>query len=202
MDWQRLFRRKSREGFTVRNSYLNCHGWYLSRERGKALNLERRSMPLLPYSLTDLLDSRTTSAMRVFVRYDMGTYRWFLHRARHVSSLQIDTANTEGRSRFKHRVDLSREEMDKYVSSHQDKFDIAVVDGPEKGSSLNMIIRMLNHNGVFIIVDDQYDRINIDDVQDDLRQAGFRSLEFVNPSPRDGTMKAALFYRDGNVLGI
>ncbi len=203
-NWRAIFKPHSRGGKTQRNSYLDNRGWYLSLEQRKALGLDSHSSPLLPYSLADLIDERLKHEMNVYVRWDMHSYRWLLHRVHHVSSAHIAMRRIgkSRRGRFERVDELSREQVQDYVDAHKEKFDFILFDGPGKLDTVETILAALKPDGVIALVDDRLDAYDMSEVGRILAEKGFKRLAFRNPAPLFHELDAALFYRAENCFQI
>ncbi len=197
-----LFRNRS--GRTARNRYLDVHGWYLSRDRNKAMTLDTHSAPLLPYSLADLLEERLRQTHQAFVRQDMHTYRWLLYRVSRVSSANVamHRVGNSRKGRFERNEDFSPEALTEYMTAHMACFDLMLFDGPAKLPSAEVMLKGLAPGGVMVLINNDRDEYDFGKTRDFFAAKGFRAIMFRNPAPLYQELTAVLLYRPGNGFGI
>lgn len=199
-----IFRRRSHSGRTIRNSYLDNHGYYKSEEDRKPISRNGHSAPAIPYAVTDLLESKLNKEMSIFVRWDIYSYRWALHRGGHASSccVKLKKKSSSGHRHFVRNSSVSAEELAAFSSDHQHSFDLMIFDGPDKHKEVPVILNMLAPRGIVIMTDDFSDPYDFDRALEQFTQAGFKSFQITNPAPLFHELTAAVLYRAENFVGF
>ena len=200
----KIFGRRNHNGKTIRNGYLDNHGYYKSFEEHKPISRSSHSAPLMPYAVTDLLESKLSREMNIFVRWDIYTYRWALHRGGHASSccVSLKKKSASGHRHFVRNSNLTDEEMLSYSQDHQHSFDLLIFDGPDKHKAVPQIMEMAAPGGIVVVTDDYSDPYDFERTLEQFAQAGFKSIQITNPAPLHDELTAAILYKADNFCGF
>ena len=198
------FFRKNPQGATLRNAYLDEHGYYLAQEKKKPLRADGHSTPVIPYVVFDLLKNKLDKDFSAFIRWDIYSYRWALHTFKHTSSCRIGLKKkSNGNHRhFVRDGEKTIEELTQYSHEHEKRFDLILFDGPEKNESASLICSMIKDSGVIVMTDDFNDPYDFEQALEQCSKAGFKSLKLTNPAPMFDSLTAAVLYKPDNFLNI
>ena len=200
----KLFHRRRSYGKTVRNGYLDEHGYYLARAKRKPLSRNGHSAANLPYAVADLIKSKLKKDCSAYIRWDIFSYRWALRHCDHTASCRISMQrkNSYSHRHFVRTGDQSKEALENYTLDHANKFDLIIFDGPGKAAEAALILPMLKNNGVVIVVDDFDDPYDFSQTLDFFRQQNMKTLVLCNPSPMHDALNSAIVYRAENFLDL
>ena len=196
--------RKNPQGATLRNGYLDEHGYYLAQAKKKPLHANGHSMPVIPYVVFDLLNDKLNKDFNTFIRWDIYSYRWALHTFKHSSSCRISLKKKSG-SNHRHFVrdgEKTIEELTQYSKDHENRFDLILFDGPEKSGSASLICSMLKNSGIIVITDDFNDPYDFGQALAQCTACGFKSLKVTNPAPMFDSLTAAVLYKPDNFMNL
>ena len=188
------------------HSYLVRTGYMHSLKVGKPCKADGSPLPWMNYPLIAFLEARLSSDLTLF-EYGCGasTLFWAQHVAR-VVSVEHDRAwyETISPQLPPHATLLFRSLDDAAAYCHAAQeagsFDIVVVDGVERACCAQAALDALTERGVILFDDPQP---KFDEAFAVLKAHGFRRLDFEGLKPTGfGIDRTAIFYRDGNCLGL
>ena len=199
-----FFKNRRSVGKTIRNGYLDSHGFYLAMEKRKAVQLNEHCAPLMPYAIADILQPKLDKSMTVFIRWSIATYRWSLHTFQHTSSSRIGfkKKNKSNHRHFVRNEEKTLEELQQYTNEHLKEFELIFLDGPDKAEEVALLLPMLKENGIVVAVDDFVDPYNYEQTLEAFKAAGFKVLQLTNPAPMFDTLSGAIIYKDDNWLDL
>jgi len=187
------------------SGYFDAMGWFATRATRRATDARGEPIPWFTYPAIALLESRVRDASRVLeFGSGMGTLWWSERVAEHVAIEHhagwADMIAAQSRATI-HRADGATPEAYLAPTRGLGAFDIVIVDGIHRNECLVAAPGLLATDGVVILDDAQ--RAEYAPGIDALRAQGFRFLPLHGPQPVSKHAGCtAIFYRDGNVLGL
>ena len=193
--WFSLFKKKSVRG----NLYLQKHGLYKSD--GYPIGEDGRSMPMLPYVVTDLLLMRRENINYVYVNSNEFSFRWAWRTFRGVFSPNIQMIKmTHERVKFVVKKADIKQKLADYQAQKVRLFDLVILDGSDKLAAGKLLLECASPRAIFLLPMDITDLTDYDGVKQFLREHNFKIVNFVNPAPVIDSMGCAVCYRNDNVL--
>jgi len=204
--WKQLYRLASNE-----SKYLPSRGWFRSAISQRPVDSAGMPLPWLTYPFVDFI---RPSLRKDMVVIEFGAGQSTLFWARHVERVFSVEDNPAWFSELKPQLPgnaqvllqtfdpakphLYAQAADQMLGTA----DMVLVDGPERDMTLRMAPRLLRAGGVVVL--DNAGRTEYDAASADLTgQQGFRRLDFIGMAPGGAReCSTALFYRDGNCLGV
>lgn len=193
------------------SSYLASQGWFQSAHLGRPVDKGGAPLPWLSYPFIDFVQPRLRRQM-IVVEFGSGysTIFW-AHHVMEVFAVEHDRRWFEeigpllpsnARVRF---ASLDPEAPNAYVHAADEfagRTDLVLIDGPERHLTILHAPRLVSDAGV-VVLDNADRREYVDGCHWLVREQGFRRIDFVGMGPI-ATRKCdtAIFYRDGNCLGI
>lgn len=183
-------------------------GWLNSYLQKRPVDRQGRPLPWLTYPMIEFLEERLDRQMRVF---EYGGGHSTLYLAERVGTITTVEHNREWYEHLKASVPanctLVYRELEyggdyaRTAREMDQRFDLVLVDGRDRVNCASQAVEALSEGGVIIF--DDFERERYQEAAAVLKQKGFRQLNFWGFKPgffdRSNT---ALFYRDGNVLGL
>lgn len=188
--------------------YFRTVGLLRSMARGRPVDADGSSLPLLSYPMIHLLDDRLHSGLRLFEYGSGGSTAFFAARVGSVVSVEHDrrwidelTPTLNSNVTLLHRP---LDENGRYAGSIDDaegEFDVVLVDGRDRLHCLRRALETVGETGVIIVDDTERDRY--DSAANEAVAAGFRRLDLVGLRP-GGVRNSitSVLYRPGNCLKI
>lgn len=178
-----------------RNQYLVQHGFFDSFDEHKVSRAPER-FPYLPYSLLDLLESRTIVDLNIFVAAHTSTAAWLSRRNDMVL----------GRKSRYHWHSKRVGMIADYTEYKGKPIDLLIWDSRHAPDDWKGFVDAhLAPRGVVILVYSSFHDAmehGWGTVGEVLTARGMKTLEFCNPGPHTEVMTAELYYPQDNVLGI
>lgn len=194
-----------------RNSYLRGHGWFASVIRKRPVDSHGMPLPWLSYPFIDFIDPRLDPCMKVLEFGTGYSTLYWSERTGQVFGIEHDPAwKAELEASLPANADVRLVEFDprnpdayaKAADNWGMRFDIIVVDGPERNATLLHAVELLSDSGVIVLDNASRERYR---ASADLLQSrlGFRRIDFKGMCPGAARESCTtLFYRTGNCLGI
>jgi len=203
--WKQLYRLASSE-----SKYLPSRGWFRSAISQRPVDASGQALPWLTYPFIDFIRPRLRRDMSIV---EFGAGQSTLFWARHVGQVLSVEDNPAWFAELKPQLPANAKVLLQVLHAAQPvayaqaademlgKADIVLVDGPERDLTLRNAPRLLRDGGVVVL--DNAGRGEYDAASDDLKCQGFRRLDFIGMAPGGAReCSTALFYRDGNCLGV
>jgi hypothetical protein len=191
-----------------RSSYLHATGWIASLSRFVPVDSRGHELPWMNYPVVRLLEDRLRSDFELF-EYGSGYSTGFYARlVRSVTSVEHEESwYREMGRRVPENVKLifQREDSDgnycRSIAETRRRYDVVIVDGRDRVNCIVQSIPCLTDRGIIVL--DDAERAYYKEGISLLHRAGFRKLIFEGLKATSGKLEtAAVFYRDGNCLGI
>lgn len=206
----------------VNSSYLIESGWMRSAREGKAVDRNGNPLPWLTYPFIQFIQPRLTTALTMYEYGAGNSTLWFAQHVGSIRSVEHDAAWYEAIRRsmppnvtLVHRAiatSLSYTELTymdfndvqpytEDIHEENRRYDLVLVDGVYRNRSIVNAGRAVSETGVIIL--DNVDYVEAREGIDYLLNRGFRRVEFWGMCPivhHDSC--TAVFYRDGNCLGL
>jgi len=188
------------------DSYLYLTGYLRTLETGRPETPEGEPLPWMPYPIIPFLKKRLNKDMLLF-EYGSGYSTLFYSTL--VKKVYSVEANHEWyfllKKKIKDNVHLiycsAKDKFPSIINTINTKFDVIVVDGPERLECVKNSLSNLSYNGV-IILDDTHSLKNQEGVLLLLKE-GFSKLDFEGLKPNGfGIDKTSVFYKKENCLDI
>ncbi|TWT98631.1 class I SAM-dependent methyltransferase [Stieleria varia] len=188
------------------SGYLFQNGWIRSFAEQSPVAKDGTPVPWLTIPFVKFLTPRLDSSMTV-LEYGSGNSTLFYSKlAQSVVSVESDSDwYNKLLSQVDQRVvDIHLKQLPEYITfagTLGRQFDFIVVDGLERVQCSKEAVKLLSDRGVMVL--DDCVREEYRPIYDHMKEAGFRCIEFFGMAP--GSRKdngTAVFYRDGNCLGI
>lgn len=206
--------RTDRHGYRVptqllTSGYLSDVGWYRSVSEQQIVDSAGRPIPWLVYPAIRLLEERLPSEPFSVFEYGCGASTiWWSQRATSVTSVEHDREWYQKVSQsIPGNVSLSHVPLDQsedYVRAVLEglvDYDVIVIDGRRRSDCAPFVLERLTPRGIVIWDNPDRDRYKLG--LEKIQAAGFRRLDLHGMAPRDNISSAtAVFYREGNLLGI
>lgn len=191
-----------------RHSYLHTTGWMRSLAERRPVDASGGDLPWMNFSIATLLDERLRPDFDVFEFGCGASTTFFARRVRRVWSVEHDTAWLERvRARTLPNVVLTGCAADvdgdycRVLHAAGVPFDIVVVDGVDRPNCMLQASRALSSRGVIVL--DDADRPDYNVAISALARLGFKSLAVTGLKATGNLVeRTAVFYREGNCLGI
>jgi len=190
------------------DSYLYETGWMQSLQKKRPIDGSGNPIPWMNFSVVGFLAERLTNDLKVF-EYGSGhsTY-FFAKKVKQVTSVECDVkwfrtvkaqAPENVRQIFKEKDNDG--DYCRVIGTMGDTFDVVVIDGLDRVNCVKQAIPALSSRGVVLLDDAQRDQYDEGIVF--AKEKGFRVLVFEGLKANGSKInKTAVFYRDGNCLGI
>lgn len=188
--------------------YLKAGGWLKSTVMRMAMDQEGGPLPWYTYSAIYLLERRMRPDLEVFEFGSGQSTLWWASRVKQVTSVEH---HHEWHAKMKpllpanvtySHVPLSLDGP--YCRAAEEsggKYDVIVVDGRDRVNCSKHTVPSLTDRGV--IVWDNSEREMYKEAQAELIAAGFKRVDFIGAGPINTVRwETAIFYRDGNWLGL
>lgn len=187
---------------------LREDGWLRSFREGSPVDATGRPVPWLSYPAIEFLAARVRPEWRVFEYGAGASTRWWAGRVAEVSSVEHDREWYERvKDGLPAHVTLRHVPLEyggdyaRSAAAHPGRFDVVVIDGRDRVNCARAALTALSPAGV--IVWDNSDRAEYAEGHALLAAAGFRWVPFVGMAPVfNQKTETAVYYRDGNVLGL
>jgi hypothetical protein len=189
-------------------SALTNQGWFRSFKTKQSVDANGQPLPWCTYPFINFIESRLTKQMNVFEYGSGNSTRWYAARVGTIKAVEHDKSWFEF---VKNQLPINASvvyqdvtNIESYtgeVSKSGQKYHVVIVDGRQRVRCVEQAIANLNTDGV--IVFDNPERTNYQPAHDLLRERGFRRIDFWGFAPVTAHHNCtAIFYRDGNCLGI
>ncbi len=179
-----------------------------SQLRGGSVKADGEPVPWLPLPMVALLTARVPPGVAILEYGSGNSTRWWSRRAARVVAVEHDAAF---HARLKPQLPANVEYL--HVPAGPDAayenapvrfgrvFNLVVIDGVRRVECIRACLPLLKEDGVVIV--DNTERPELASGLEFLRQQGFRCLEIEGPCALVAwSGKTAIFYRDGNCLGL
>ena len=193
------------------SKYLPSRGWFLSAIGKRPVDADGNPVPWLTYPFVDFIRPRLHMDMTV-VEFGAGQSTLFwASRVSQVFSVEDNPAwFAELRPQLPTNATVLLQTLDpnhpmvyaQAADQMKGRADIVLVDGPERDLTLRNAVNLLRGGGVVVL--DNAGRVGYADACLELTaRQGFRRLDFIGMAPGGAReCSTALFYRDGNCLGV
>lgn len=187
------------------NGYLGQVGWFNTRATRLAKDAAGNPIPWFTYPAIRLLEERVRPQWRVLeFGAGMGT-QWWCERVKEVVAVEHDSkwanhVSSQCRARVLPAGHLSAAD---YIrpSIGTGSYAVVIVDGLYRNECIELAPDMLDDSGIIVLDDAQRPEYGVG--IDHLRSLGFRVLPLHGPQPVSKHPGCtAIFYRDGNILGL
>ncbi len=189
------------------HSYLVCTGYMHTLKVGKPCRADGSPLPWMNYPVIAFLEERLRPDLTLF-EYGSGasTLFWAQHVAR-VIAVEHDRAWYEALlPQLPPNAELLFRPLNdpsaycRAAQEQRERFDFIVIDGVERTCCALAALEALSTRGVILFDDPSPEFAQAFET---LSQHGFRRLDFEGLKPSGfGLDRTALFYRDGNCLGV
>ena len=187
---------------------LRDSGWFRSMMGGRPVDANGDPLIWITYPAIDFLRRRLPHVTRVFEYGAGASTLWWSSRAGHITSVEHDAGWYEQvRARCPANVTLRHHPLDDAggypgtITSAGDPFDVIVIDGRQRVACARRAPEHLTDKGV--IIWDNAERGRYEPGREHLAACGFRSVEFWGLAPCTTRLSCtAIYYRDGNLLGL
>lgn len=202
---KQLYRLVSKPG-----KYLESTGWLRSAIARRPMDSEGRPIPWLSYPFIDFISGRLNDGMLV-VEFGAGNSTlFFASKVKRVFSVESNELWVKDLApQLPNNAEVSYQSYNpadsmQYVTAADSQLafaDIVLVDGPETSETLKHVAKAIGPKGVIAL--DNADREQYQESASSLLMMGYRRLDFVGMCPGAARKSVtALFYRDGNCLGV
>ena len=193
--------------FSYRGFFVQT-GWIRSFIANRPVDVDDSPLPWLTYPMIELLNERLHDGLKVFEYGGGHSTLYFGPRVAEVVTVEHDRQWYEQlQRRVPDNCRLVYQELDyggDYAATSRRQeavYDIVLVDGRDRVNSALAAVEAVGDRGVIIF--DDFDRDRYQPAASALREQGFRQLNLWGFKPgffdRSNT---AVFYRDGNALGL
>jgi hypothetical protein len=190
------------------DSALTTQGWFRSFKTKQSVDANGQPLPWCTYPFIDFIENRLNKQMNVFEYGSGNSTRWYAARVGNIKAVENDKSWFEFvKNQLPANASIvyqSVEDIESYtgeVSKSGQKYNIVIVDGRQRVRCVEQAIPNLATDG--IIVFDNPERPNYKPAHDLLQQKGFRRIDFWGFAPIAAHRNCtAIFYKDGNCLGI
>lgn len=188
--------------------FLLKSGWCRSVRENLAVDAAGQPLPWFTYPAIAFLSPRVRPAMRVFEFGAGASTLWWAKRVREVvacehyaSWVEKLRAEAPGNVTLRHVELESDGDYCRTAARCGERFDVIVIDGRDRVNCALHSVEALSDAGV--IIWDNADRAKYQRGYDFLTERGFRRIDFTGLGPiMCEPWTTAVFYRDGNCLGI
>lgn len=187
---------------------LKEDGWFRSFREKSSVDAEGNPVPWFTYPAIEFLQRRIRPSMSLFeFGCGFGTL-WWSKRVKEVVSVEHDESwfnqivqRVPGNVRLFH-IELGHNNAyARKIKEFHRRFDIIVLDGPERTDCAINSLTALKEDGILIW--DNSDRKEYEAGYNLLYENGFRKIEFVGLVPINNfKSETGIFYRDKNCLQI
>lgn len=204
---RRILRPTGLEVLWSHRSALRRTGWLRSYREWRIVDAEGAELPWLTYPAIAFLSSRLPVVPRVGeFGSGFGTY-WWARRAQTVTSVEHDARWVDrlretlpAHASIVHRQ-LESDGYPNALAESGGEFDVIVIDGRRRVDCAIRSVPALAAGGV--LVWDDAERPYYSAGFEFLARRGFRRVDFTGMGPRNVRQwSTAIFYRDGNCLGL
>ena len=187
---------------------LREDGWLRSFREGHPVDAAGEPVPWLTYPAIEFLAARVRPEWCVFEYGAGASTRWWARRVAEVVSVEHDREWYERvRGGLPANVSLRHVSLEtggeysRSAAAKPGRFDVVVIDGRDRVNCARAAMVGVNATGV--IVWDNSDRPEYAEGHALLVAAGWRKVPFVGMAPVfNQKSETAVYYRDGNVLGL
>lgn len=191
-----------------RNGYLTQIGWLASFSTSLPVDQQGNPLPWYTYGAIAFLQDRIRPEMAVFEFGSGNSTLWWSQRVAQVVSREHDAAWYQrvkalvpANVDYQHIACLPDGDYAREVLKHVGRFDLIVIDGPDRVNCARHALQALKAHGA--IIWDNSDREEYAAGYSLLTQAGFRRLDFSGMGPINPQgWCTSIFYRPDNCLGI
>lgn len=188
--------------------YLRDVGWFRSFEEQRPVDAQGNPVPFISYPAMEFCKRRVKPEWSVFEYGAGASTLWWARHVREVFACEHNRKWYEWvKAQAPPNVTLFYVPLEydgaycRKILEFPGRFDVAVIDGRDRGRCAHNAVLALNEGGV--ILWDNAERPEYADAQGDLLSQGFRKIEFFGLVPMmNDTSETAIFYRPGDCMGI
>jgi hypothetical protein len=191
-----------------RHGFLSEMGWFRSQRERMPVDRDGNPLPWLTYACIEFLRHRVRPDWSVFEFGSGGSTRWWAARVGRLVSVEHDRAWYERMApllppkvEYLHHDLVPGGAYCQSILAFAGEFDVVVIDGRDRVNCARNCVPALRPAG--IVIWDNSERDKYAEGYAFLQGHGFRRIDFTGLGPVNlNGWSTALFYRDGNCLGI
>lgn len=205
---QVLYYRAFRTLIRNEQSYLHSTGWLRSLQEERPVDKDGIEMPWINYPIIKILERRLTKNLELFEFGSGYSTPFYARLTKHVTSVEYSDVWLQiVQGIVPENVTLIHKEKDvdgeycRAIRSAGERYDVVVVDGPDRVNCIKQCIESLTSTGV-ILLDDSGRETYLEGIDYAIAK-GFRSLEIEGLKPYSSKLaRTTILYRRDNCLNL
>ncbi|TAE16651.1 MAG: FkbM family methyltransferase [Bacteroidetes bacterium] len=189
-------------------SSLTEDGWFKSFQARQPIDAEGKILPWFSYPFIKFLSPRLKTSFTVFEYGAGNSTLWFAERVKQVKSVEHEAnwvqklaTKLPAHAKVVHQNIEIPENYANEIAKEGLLYDIVVIDGRERNRCAEACLPYLSPQGVIIL--DNAERESYLPARQMLAEKGFKCIDFWGmPVGVPYNASTALYYREGNILGV